>query len=142
MRKENQNYMTDQEFEQFLQSIGGLENGNYINRPLIVDNEVCGVGKGWYGIVKRLIEDLIELGWNREICQIKEKFGGLRFYINEGSEDIFNRIRLAEDASYLTCEVCGEPGTPRAGGWITTLCDEHAEGRLPLDHAVYRLKID
>lgn len=132
MRKENQNYMTDHEFEQFLQSIGGLKNGYFVDRPVILTPN-CGVGNGWFGIVKRLIEDLIELGWNREICQIKEKFGGLRFYINEGSEDIFNRIRLAEDASYLTCEVCGEPGTLRAGHWHATMCDEHSDGNLPLE---------
>ena len=40
-----------------------------------------------------------------------------------------NRIRLAEDASYITCERCGELGEFRGGGWMATLCDEHAEVR-------------
>lgn len=111
------------EFNNFIKSIGGLENGYYRDKsPLMkVGYEV---GDGWLPILKDLIEDLIKLGWNKQICQIKEKFGGLRFYINEGSEEIYNRIIEAERLSYKTCEVCGKPGEPRYGGWITTLCNE------------------
>lgn len=113
----------------FLESIGGLENGFFADRPAIKSSGFFSVGLGWYGIIKRLIKDLIELGWDKQICQVKEKFGGLRFYINSGSEEIWQRIRLAEEASYITCEKCGELGTARGGGWIATLCDEHSEGR-------------
>jgi hypothetical protein len=125
----NNNYMTDEEFSAFLESIGGLENGWYTDRDPIKARGFFAVDNGWLGIVQRLIVDLIELGWNKQICQVKEKFGGLRFYTNECSDDMWNRIRLAEDASYLTCEKCGELGELRGGGWMATLCDEHAEGR-------------
>ena len=128
----NNNYMSNEEFDAFLESIGGLENGFFPDRPKIMSHGICGCGNGWYGIIKRLIEDLIELGWDKQICQIKEKFGGLRFYINSGSEDIHKRIKLAADASYITCEKCGELGETRGGGWIQTLCDEHAGERLAL----------
>lgn len=134
MEKTNNNYMTKEEFEAFLESIGGLESGYKTNWPPIKSAGYFGVGPGWYGILKRLIEDLIELGWNKQICQVKEKFGGLRFYINGGSEDIFKRIHLAESASYITCEKCGELGEIRGGGWIQTLCDEHSEGRETLQY--------
>lgn len=61
--------------------------------------------------------------------QVKEKFGGLRFYTN-GTDDVVNgMIRMAESLSYRTCEVCGNPGKLRKGGWMQTLCDEHAKGR-------------
>jgi hypothetical protein len=125
----NNNYMTDEEMNQFLESIGGLENGFFTDRPPIKSAGFFSCDKGWYGIIKRLIEDLIELGWNKQICQVKEKFGGLRFYINSGSEEVWQRIQLAESASYITCEKCGELGSLRKGGWIATLCDEHSEGR-------------
>ncbi len=124
--------MSNEEFDAFLESIGGLENGFFPDRPKIMSHGICSCGNGWYGIIKRLIEDLIELGWDKQICQIKEKFGGLRFYINSGSEDIHKRIKLAADASYITCEKCGELGETRGGGWIQTLCDEHACERLAL----------
>lgn len=125
----NNNYMTDEEMNQFLESIGGLVNGYFTDRPAIKSAGFFAVGPGWYGIIKRLIEDLIELGWDKQICQVKEKFGGLRFYINTGSEEIWQRIQLAESASYITCEKCGELGEIRSGGWISTLCEEHADGR-------------
>jgi hypothetical protein len=117
--------MTEQEMNDFLQSIGGLENGMYSNREPITNAGFFECDSGWYQIIKDLIVDLIELGWNKEICQVKEKFGGLRFYINEGSDEMHARISKAEDLSYETCEVTGKPGQLRTDiGWYTTLCEE------------------
>jgi hypothetical protein len=76
-------------------------------------------------LIKDLIEDIIELGWNKEVCQVKEKFGGLRFYINESSDEVFKRIGEAEEKSYTVCEVTGGLGKLRRDiGWIRTLSDE------------------
>lgn len=114
----------------FLESIGGLENGFYSDRPSIKHCEVFDVDSGWYPIIKDLIEDLIKLGWDKQICQVKEKFGGLRFYINTGSDEIFKRIHLAENQSYEICETCGEKGEMRTDlGWYSTLCNKHYEER-------------
>lgn len=111
---------------EYLESIGGLENGFYPDRPRIVDSNFFSVDTGWFPLIKDLIEDLIELGWDKQICQVKEKFGGLRFYINSGSDEIFKRISEAENLSYKTCETCGQVGELRTDiGWYTTLCDEH-----------------
>mgnify|MGYP000084172656 FL=1 len=60
-----------------------------------------------------------------EIHQIKEKFGGLRFYF-EGGDDFCRGLEtMAETWANRTCEVCGETGKQRGGGWIRTLCDTH-----------------
>ena|ERR1041385_1086190 len=56
--------------------------------------------------------------------QVKEKFGGLRFYMSSGTDEMYEAINQAESESYLTCEACGAPGESRSGGWIKTLCDE------------------
>lgn len=80
-------------------------------------------GEGWAPLIDRLIGDLIALGWDKHIGQVKEKFGGLRFYIGSGTSEIFDRIDKAEAESQITCENCGEPGHERGGGWIKTLCD-------------------
>jgi hypothetical protein len=86
---------------------------------------------GWYPLLKDLIVDLIGLGWDKQICQVKEKFGGLRFYIYEGSDEIHDRISKAENDSYQTCEVTGKPGQLRTDlGWIETLCDEEYKKRI------------
>lgn len=59
------------------------------------------------------------------VAQIKEKFGGLRFYYDGGDEHIAGMVRMAEMWAGRHCEKCGKPGEQRSGGWIRTLCDEH-----------------
>ncbi len=64
-----------------------------------------------------------------KILQVKEKFGGLRFYYDGGSEEgakhLSGAVRMAEAMAIRTCEVCGRPGEKRSGDWIQTLCDAH-----------------
>lgn len=83
------------------------------------------VGPGWGDILTRLIDDLFELGWDGSVLQVKEKFGGLRFYVGHASDAVYERIRNAENESLETCEQCGKPGSPRGDGWIKTSCGEH-----------------
>lgn len=117
--------MTDEQMNMFLESIGGLENGYYSDRPPITSCGFFECGNGWFPLIKELIVDLIELGWDKQICQVKEKFGGLRFYINEGSDEIYKRITSAEDDSYKICEVTGDVGELRTDiGWYRTLCED------------------
>lgn len=87
------------------------------------------VGDGWAVILDDLIKDLEKLGWDGELYQVKEKFGGLRFYIGAGSDEVNSRIAQAEDESFKTCEDCGSPGTTSSWGgyWIRTLCDQHGD---------------
>lgn len=120
--------MTKEEMDKFLHSIGGLKNGFYPDRELITDSNFFHVKEGWFPLIKTLIEDLIKLGWNKEVCQVKEKFGGLRFYVNDVSDECHNRIMKSEDMSYRICEVTGKDGKLRTDiGWYRTLCDEEYE---------------
>lgn len=59
--------------------------------------------------------------------QVKEKWGGLRFYVSNSDDYIDGAISLAESLSLRTCEQCGAPGKPRGGGWVRTLCDGHVK---------------
>ena len=93
-------------------------------------------GDGWFALVDRLsgvcekeIEMLIALsvpteGWPR-IAQIKEKMGGLRFYVNGPlSDELRAQILQGENIESLrTCERCGAPGALREGPWRHTYCD-------------------
>lgn len=56
--------------------------------------------------------------------QVKEKFGGLRFYYVGGDETISKYVEEAEAKSYTICELCGKPGEPNERGWISTLCPQ------------------
>jgi len=58
-----------------------------------------------------------------EATQVKEKYGGLRFYVNHYDDYIRGLISMAETLSYKTCEDCGNPGKTNHDGWIITLCD-------------------
>jgi hypothetical protein len=89
---------------------------------------------GWFDILWRLCVDLEPLvaefeatsGQKFEVLQVKEKFGGLRFYVNCRKEEaIRQRIGAAARESFHTCEICGQPGTLREDRWIKTLCDLH-----------------
>lgn len=64
--------------------------------------------------------------------QVKEKFGGLRFYHTGGDEVIDGMIRLAETLSYRICENCGamnELVNPNSTGWIQTTCSSCARDK-------------
>lgn len=55
--------------------------------------------------------------------QVKEKFGGLRFYYEGGNNDIRSIVSFAEKQSNYICEVCGSTkNVGQTSGWITTLC--------------------
>lgn len=92
------------------------------------------VGSGWSAIIDKLIDDLIELGWDGQLDQVKEKFGGLRFYTGAGTHDIFQRIMEAEKESFKTCEHCGKNGTlmKNSNGWYRTLCEECGSGQTKI----------
>jgi hypothetical protein len=61
--------------------------------------------------------------------QVKEKFGGLRFYYRGGDEFISGLVRMAESMSYVTCEVCSNPAKSSTGGWIVTMCQPCIDSR-------------
>lgn len=86
-------------------------------------------GDGWYDIINELSEKLSY--YNVVAAQVKEKFGGLRFYLevypSNKWEEILDIIGDAEIKSFETCEYCGKPGKPTKGGWIKTLCKECKE---------------
>lgn len=100
-----------------------MEIKDAFDREYKLSSVLLGVGAGWHLLVVELIEDLFELKWDGKLHQIKEKFGGLRFYIDSGSDEIFDRIEEAEHKSFKTCEQCGAPGKDRPGGWIKVRCD-------------------
>lgn len=60
-------------------------------------------------------------------AQVKEKFGGLRFYVDNATPAHDQLIRFAEMMASRTCEDCGAPGQAYPFGWVRTLCPVHAE---------------
>lgn len=59
-----------------------------------------------------------------KIIQIKEKFGGLRFYTNWTTSEINEVISKYENMSYSICIRCGAPAKWITKGWISPFCDK------------------
>ena len=59
-----------------------------------------------------------------EATQVKQKFGGLRFYTDVNDDFINGLISMAESISYKICEHCGASGVVRTNSrLISTLCN-------------------
>ena len=96
------------------------------------------VDDGWFNIINLLCHSIqTHLNWqNRNeptveqvtVLQLKEKFGGLRFYYGGGDEYVSGLVVMAEQFSEITCETCGDKGKLRGGSWIKCLCDQHYQG--------------
>lgn len=92
---------------------------------------------GWLALLNILFKKIAELDTEKlvKIFQIKEKFGGLRFYIEfntsvkeEYSNPIYDLIQQAEHESYKICELCGAtPASQTNTRWIKTLCKKCEE---------------
>lgn len=67
------------------------------------------------------------------IAQIKEKFGGLRWYDEGAPASIYRELQdiidKYEELSYRTCIRCGRPATKISQGWVSPFCDRCA-GKL------------
>lgn len=103
------------------------------------------VGPGWWPIIETLCHQIHHhVEWRQNqlekyqrgegcpdvtVTQIKEKFGGLRFYYDGGDDTVDGMVRMAESWAARTCEECGAPGKSRSGGWVRTLCDKHEAER-------------
>jgi hypothetical protein len=110
---------------------------------------------GWWVAIDAAFKELDALvaavpGAVFNVAQIKEKFGGLRFYFDIHREGVdadddtddgtlevdgdiselrrrcYEVVERAETAVWRACEYCGEPGERRTDlGWLKTLCDVH-----------------
>lgn len=84
------------------------------------DAKLC-VGDGWAKLIDEIFDCLLETAM---IIQVKEKFGGLRFYVDGISEEVMEKVDAICEKSLSTCEWCGGMGSQRTvRSWITTLCD-------------------
>ena len=131
---------TEQEYEEF-------EKRMHERFPKMFTKPYGGfaIGKGWWHIIESLcanIQNHIDFKQGQKekhgmgngcdqvtVAQIKEKFGGLRFYYDGGDDAISGMVRMAEAWADRSCEECGVPGKQRSGGWIRTLCEVHEAER-------------
>ena len=122
--------MTKENNKRFFDRFDFIRTSGDISKDAMVWGFEC--EDGWFDLLWELCENLEETeSGNTDfiVTQVKEKFGCLRFYTSEVSEEGESLINRAELKSEKTCEMCGEPGTiqPSKSGWITCLCEEHSK---------------
>lgn len=105
------------------------ENGS------IIKLEGIACGQGWFSLLDKLSKDIEAIANQMSVAgyadeelpialQVKEKFGGLRFYMANQTSDIRALIEKAQQASFSICEVCGEDAKGfNDEGWYRTVCE-------------------
>ena len=84
-------------------------------------------GDGWYGILtivcNLLSNHSLQSGLDIKFVQVKEKYGGLRIYIQNSDKYTDGVCEFAEEMSYHICELCGNKGKVFGERWIMTRCE-------------------
>ena len=114
-------------------------------------NEYYECGDGWIPLIeeaKTIIDEynqkLKEEDLDAEpleFIQIKEKWGGLRIYLNYYVQEIADQIHELESKSLNICEHCGTNKNVKSDwthGWIMTLCDKCREEELEQFNSRYK----
>lgn len=150
MNKKNTEYLFNT-FPEF------FKNRDDMHKSLMWFGFEC--GDGWFNLIKELCENIKKWFETHEsrhyyddnyekyevkkgiqpsfsVQQVKEKFGGLRFYIGSAPQAIHDIIHIAEQNSYYICEHCGDDIRNRVYNdgkyhgyyrdmlpWVLTLCD-------------------
>jgi len=110
---------------------------NVLHGPLYAE-----VSDGWDGLVEDFVEELSTASKDFRdgsvtISQIKEKFGGMRIYVDydlpsEQISDLEKIVVKYEKFSLKTCSVCGieeRQMHKRNGYWDIVICEEcHSKG--------------
>lgn len=81
---------------------------NRMDEPKVIDCD-----KGWYPLLVQINKSLRELDPHYKVIQVKEKYGGLRYYFDTNSgkaKRMRNIVIFYEDQSYSICEMTGKKG--------------------------------
>lgn len=118
-----------------------LKRKKQINPLVIIRSFLKGVINNW-----RKEQPFIHIEANRYpqviATQVKEKFGGLRFYEQGATERQYAVISFVESLSYKICEKCGSmKDIGQTQGWISTICKE-CNDKNPDTYSTWKLKTE
>ena len=94
------------------------------------------VDEGWYQLIVDCDKELTAIDPNYQILQIKQKFGGLRYYFHPSQSDTLKEMQKViakyEAIAKITCEATGNPGVlmRSKSGWYKTLDPEYVKTTL------------
>lgn len=115
-----------------------MENSknNIFKHPFELFGVEC--GEGWKELYQPIFDWINNYNKKHEdeppivVTQVKEKFGGLRFYTNKYTDELEELISNAEFESYNVCEECGSRKNVgvTVDGWYETVCLDCLQKRL------------
>ena len=131
VKKRNRELCERYPFLKYRSQFGGEDLDGYDYDFTYLDS----MPRGWkkaFGVqmCEELRDILIEGDFLDEyhVFQVKEKYGGLRWYDSGVPKNIWDKyaawLKKYEDLSEQTCISCGKPGIMRDGGWISPWCDD------------------
>lgn len=85
------------------------------------------INDGWYQALKDCFEEMFQAGWDGELAQVKEKWGGLQIYLISYYPELEEIIKKYTQLSYTICERCGTTDNVKCDntcGWFLTLCPD------------------
>jgi hypothetical protein len=114
-------------------TLGAKLEPHWSNNPV---HKGIDCGNGWLEIINKLVDDLVRVSPGFKIVQIKQKFGGLRFYADDVNEAGRDLIWRAEAEADKTCELCGSLATRKLS--FTSLCENDYNKRIREENASLR----
>jgi hypothetical protein len=113
----------------------------------------CQCDDGWYRLIDSVAAELERYNDRTDeepvvATQVKEKFGGLRFYTNHTPDGTYAVTSHTRYLSKMVCELCGEMETSRVrknvGFRWKCLCDAHYYDarNLPEDIEIWQFEMD
>ena len=116
----------DLDFSAFRKEFPILFGGHMADEPAL--------GQGWVYLMWDLCVALEAIARQRveeghppmRIVQVKEKWAGLRCYMEHATPEAVDLARAASIRSETICEACGKPAYPNPiGNWYKALCPFH-----------------
>jgi hypothetical protein len=135
MKQEYENRIYN-DFPEFFEAVKSEKEGDCHTPQYLFGIEV---GDGWFDLIYKLFSDLKKATIKNvvayigilpkdhypQIFQIKEKLGGLCFYIDNATDEQYKLISKAQSDSYHICEICGKKGKlRRVDDWLLTECKQ------------------
>lgn len=120
----------------------GYDIKNYWDRAAAVDSKIRHsleergikypslgffIEEGWLDPVFRALDEMIKIGWDKDLHQVKQKFCQLRMYIGDSTAELQDIIAKAENECDRLCEICGGDRKDEGYGWGMALCESCKE---------------
>lgn len=108
------------------------------NEDFYINEISSGYGNGWEKLIRAMLDELRDNGWNRDIIvRYKEKYGRFEMSLDTDNSILSEIIEKHLAIINGSCMICGKPGeNVDIAGWEFTYCEEHFIEKYPIIYDV------